>query len=81
MIELLSSREMQVFERMAWGESKKEIANNLHVSYNTIDTHCSETLFRNWRNEGLLTFYKPGVILYKRADVDEFISNYEFKKF
>lgn len=41
----------------------------------------SETLFRNWRNEGLLTFYKPGVILYKRADVDAFISNYEFKKF
>jgi len=40
MIELLSSREMQVVERMAWGESKKEIANNLHVSYNTVDTHC-----------------------------------------
>lgn len=35
----LSKRELQVTEAIAWGNTKKEVADALFISYNTVDSH------------------------------------------
>lgn len=36
----LTKRELEVAELLAWGQSKKEVAARLFISYYTVDNHC-----------------------------------------
>lgn len=38
-ITLLSTREAEIAERIAWGQSVKEVADSLHISVRTVETH------------------------------------------
>lgn len=40
-IELLTDRELQVFELMGLGQSTREIANSLHIDASTVDTYAA----------------------------------------
>jgi excisionase family DNA binding protein len=42
----------------------------------------SKSTFQQWREKGLLTYYKPGnTILYKRTDLDRFVEKYRHEEF
>jgi DNA-binding NarL/FixJ family response regulator len=40
-VELLTDRELQVFELMGLGQSTREIANSLHIDASTVDTYAA----------------------------------------
>jgi len=40
-VELLSDRELQVFQRISKGVSPRQIADELHLSIKTIESHCA----------------------------------------
>jgi DNA-binding NarL/FixJ family response regulator len=40
LVERLSDREMEIFRRMGHGEETRSIANELHISLKTVQTHC-----------------------------------------
>ena len=37
--DLLTKREYEVAELLAWGQTKKEVADRLFISYYTVDNH------------------------------------------
>jgi excisionase family DNA binding protein len=42
----------------------------------------SKNTFQQWREKGLLAFYKPGnTILYKRTDLDKFVEKFRQGEF
>jgi excisionase family DNA binding protein len=42
----------------------------------------SKSTFQQWREKGLLTYYKPGnTILYKRTDLDRFVEKFRHEEF
>jgi DNA-binding CsgD family transcriptional regulator len=61
----ISERELQVLEALAAGRSNKEIANELHVSPNTVKTHVAklfEKLEVRRRTEAILKARELGMI-------------------
>lgn len=49
---LLSKRETQVAELLAWGASKKEVASKLFVSTRTVEEYCTEHIRKIGNTEG-----------------------------
>jgi NarL family two-component system response regulator LiaR len=61
----LSRRELEVLERMAKGSSNQEIAEQLHVSLNTVKTHVArilEKLEADRRTQAIELARKRGII-------------------
>jgi DNA-binding NarL/FixJ family response regulator len=61
----LTERELDVLKLLAEGQTKKEIANRLYVSYGTVDTHVKSIYSKlNTKNvaEAITIGYKTGLI-------------------